>query len=98
MLSEEQRVDYYMGKTTKTYNTYKVSKELVPKEKTDCKKDIINVINWKNHLSTTRFDNGDYWFKDFTRREGKIPLWDKIGTGYVYSSKHVNRENAKKKH
>ena len=24
-----------------------------------------------------------------------IPLWDKIGTGYVYSSKHVSDEDAK---
>ena len=25
----------------------------------------------------------------------KIPLWDSIGTGYVYSSKHISHEDAK---
>ena len=76
MLTEDQRVDYYMGKKTKIYNTYKVSSDMIPKEKADCKRDIINVINWQDHLSTSDFDNDGYWFKDFTQREGNIPLWE----------------------
>jgi len=76
MLTEQQRVDYYMGKKTKICDTYEISSDFIPKERGDCKRDIVNVINWQDHLSTSDFDNDGYWFKDFTQREGKIPLWN----------------------
>ena len=53
---------------------------------------------WATHISyvdkekmcpyteCTAINNGWVW---------KIPLWDSIGTGYVYSSKHISHEDAK---
>ena len=38
------------------------------------------------YTECTAIDNGWVW---------NIPLWDRIGTGYVYSSKHVSDEDAK---
>ena len=38
------------------------------------------------YTECTAIENGWVW---------NIPLWDKIGTGYVYSSKHVSDEDAK---
>lgn len=39
------------------------------------------------YTECTAIDNGWVW---------NIPLWDNIGTGYVYSSKHISRDDAKK--
>ena len=39
------------------------------------------------YTECTAIDNGWVW---------NIPLWKRIGTGYVYSSKHVSDEDAKK--
>ena len=39
------------------------------------------------YTECTAIDNGWVW---------NIPLWDNIGTGYVYSSKHISKDDAKK--
>ena len=39
------------------------------------------------YTECTAIDNGWVW---------QIPLWDKIGTGYVYSSKYIEDDNAQK--
>ncbi len=38
------------------------------------------------YTECTAINNGWVW---------KIPLWDSVGTGYVYSSKHISHEDAK---
>ena len=72
MLTEDQRVDYYMGKN-KIYNIQSFQR-YDSKEKADCKRDIINVINWQDHLSTSDFDN-DTGSKT-AEGKGNIPLWE----------------------
>lgn len=47
---------------------------------TDKEKELVS------YTECTAIENGWVW---------NIPLWDKIGTGYVYSSKHVSDEDAK---
>ena len=76
MLSDIERVDYYMGANTKRKGTYQVSNELVPKCKEDCKRDDISLyLNWQEHLSSRKYDNNDYWFTDLTTKEGDLSLW-----------------------
>ena len=40
----------------------------------------------KPYTNCTAIENGWIW---------NIPLWDNVGTGYVYSSKHISKEDAK---
>lgn len=44
-------------------------------------------IEMENTTNCTAIENGWVW---------NIPLWDRIGSGYVYSSKFVSREQAEK--
>ena len=46
----------------------------------------VNKKKMRPYTECTAINNGWVW---------NIPLWDKVGTGYVYSSKHISHEDAK---
>ena len=46
----------------------------------------VNKKKMRPYTECTAINNGWVW---------NIPLWDSIGTGYVYSSKHISHEDAK---